>query len=251
MAKRARTGLTVKNALTVKVIGYLDVDSEVDDNNQIISLDIPELSKIGLGNVIKIGKNKDPYKINTIKAIGPSNNVTYELSIAKRTKASLFILPMLPGNRAKYYFDTRLLNCFIGTHKHKNVIALLYRFSAEQDFIQFEKMLMGLDYYMESEDLSKRTVLYTFKIPDDHLENYTFFIDGKYSEFLEKYKVRILRFHNSGKSSTLGKILYKDPTRKEELEKLLELNIEIDKNAELYSIPNLEEETLNLEVYGV
>ena len=110
---------------------------------------------------------------------------------------------------------------------------------------------MGLDYYMESEDLSKRTVLYTFKIPDDHLENYTFFIDGKYSEFLEKYKVRILRFHNSGKSSTLGKILYKDPTRKEELEKLLELNIEIDKNAELYSIPNLEEETLNLEVYGV
>jgi len=251
MAKRARTGLTIKNALTVKVIGYLDIKEEMNSDNIIESIDIPDFTKISLGNVIKIGSTKEPYKVNTIKPVGPENNITYELSIAKRTKASLFILPMLPGYRVTYHFNTRLLNCFIGTHRRDNVIALLYRFSAKQDFIKFENMLSELDYFIDSEDISNKTVLYTFDIPIEHLDNYAAFIEGRYSEFDDNYKKRILKFHNNGKTSTLGKILYKDPSRKEELEKVLDLSIAIDKDAELYSIPNLEEEILDLEVYGI
>lgn len=250
-SERTRTGIEIKNALTVKAVGYFDADVTKDDSGNITSVTFSDIPTISLGKVLHIGKDRHPYRINMIKEVGPENNRSYEMSVAKRTKASLFILPMLPGQRATYFFDKHLINCFIGTDKESHVIALLYRFSGSTDFIKFEEMLKGLPNFKHMSDTTKRTVLYVFDVPDEHLDDYFLFRRGMYSKFDPKYKIRILRFHNSGKDSTLGKILYRDQSRKKQLERDLNLNFELDKNAELYSIPDLEEETYDPAYYNV
>jgi len=248
---RTRTGIEVKNPLTVKAVGYIDVELEKNENDEIVSITLPEMPTIKIGQKIHIGKLKHPYKINSIKPVGPNNNKTYEMSIAKRTKASLFILPMLPGNRVTYLFDKSLINCFIGTDTHSDVIALLYRFSGDMKFVQFEDSLKKMENFKLSLDTSNRTVLYIFDVPHKHWGNFYNFLEGKYSKFDENYKKRILRFHNTGKDGTLGKILYKSKSRKKQLEKVLDLNILIDDDAELYSIPDLSEEIYDPDVYDV
>lgn len=251
MAGRTRTGIEVKNALTVKAVGYIGVKVVKDENDNITSITIPDMPEFSLGKKLHIGKDRHPYRINMIKEVGPSNNRSYEMSIAKRTKASLFVLPMLPGQRATYFFDRNMINCFIGTDKHENVIALLYRFSGDIEFVRFEDMLKNLDYFIESIDPTNRTVLYVFSVPEEHEHNYQMFLEGKYSRFDSDYKTRILRFHNSGKDSTLGQILYRTKNRKKQLERALELNFELDDEAELYSILNIEEETYDPKTYDI
>ena len=248
---RTRTGIEVKNPLTVKAVGYIDVETEKDENNNIVSITFPGMPKINIGQKIHIGRKKQPYKINLIKVVGPSNNKTYEMSIAKRTKASLFILPMLSGTRATYFFDKKLVNCFVGTEMHSNTIVLLYRFSGDLKFVQFEDSLKNMEIFKTSEDPSTKTVLYIFNVPGEHLEDFCHFINGKYSKFSESYKKRILKFHNVGKESTIGKILYRSKSRKKQLEEVLDLNIKIDKDAELYSIPKLEEEIYDPKIYDI
>lgn len=251
MAGRTRTGIEVKNALTVKAVGYIGVKVVKDENDNITSITIPDMPEFSLGKKLHIGKDRHPYRINMIKEVGTSNNRSYEMSIAKRTKASLFVLPMLPGQRATYFFDRNMINCFIGTDKHENVIALLYRFSGDIEFVRFEDMLKNLDYFIESIDPTNRTVLYVFSVPEEHEHNYQMFLEGKYSHFDPDYKTRILRFHNSGKDSTLGQILYRTKNRKKQLERALELNFELDEEAELYSILNIEEETYDPKTYDI
>ena len=64
---RTRTGIEVKDPLTVKAIGYLDVKVEEDDNNNIVSITFPDIPTINLGQKLHIGRKKHPYKINLIK----------------------------------------------------------------------------------------------------------------------------------------------------------------------------------------
>ena len=251
MAERTRTGIEIKNALTVKAVGYSNVNTTKDEENNITSIALPDIPKISLGETLRIGRERHVYRINMIKEVGPSNNRTYEMSIAKRTKASLFILPMLPGYRATYFFDRYMINCFIGTDKYTNVIALLYRFHGDMEFVKFEEMLKNLDCFIESSDPTNRTVLYVFSVPEEHAVNYQMFLEGKYSKFDPAFKTRILRFHNSGKESTLGHILYRTPARKKQLENALMLDFKLDENAELYSILNIEEETYDPKIYNI
>ena len=53
---------------------------------------------------------KMPYKINFIEKV---SNHSCLLKIANRTKASLFIMPMLGGNKDLYFYDSLFLNAFI------------------------------------------------------------------------------------------------------------------------------------------
>jgi len=251
MAERTRTGIEIKNALTVKAVGYVGVNVVKDENEKITSITIPDMPEFSIGKKLHIGKDRHPYRINMIKEVGPSNNRSYEMSIAKRTKASLFVLPMLPGQRATYFFDRNMINCFIGTDRHENVIALLYRFSGDVEFVRFEKTLKELDCFIESSDPTNRTVLYVFSVPEKHKHDYQMFLEGKYSKFDPDYKTRILRFHNSGKDSTLGHILYRTKGRKKQLERALELNFELDEKAELYSILDIKEETYDPKTYDI
>ena len=251
MSRRSRQGIQVKDSLTVKAVGYLDVEVEFDDDGKIVSVELPEIPKISVGNTITIGRSKFPYKINIINSVGPDNNTTYEMTMARRTKASLFVLPMLPGNRKSYFYDKLLLNCFIGTHEHKDVIALLYRFSGKKEFVDFEDHLKGLDNFIECLEPSNKTTMYIFSVPEEYQKQFELFKQGKYSKFSNKFKLKVLRFHNFGKESTLGKILYKAASRRRQLENALGPEVRIDKSAELYSIPDMTKEIYDPTVYDI
>jgi hypothetical protein len=251
MPGRSRTGIQIKDSLTVKAVGYIDAEVEFDDNENIISVKLPEIPEIALGKTLTIGRSKFPYKINMITSTGPENNTSYEMTMARRTKASLFILPMLSGNRKNYFYDALLLNCFVGTEDYENVIALLYRFSGKKEFVDFEHYLKSLDNFIECVDTSNKTTLYIFNVPVKHQKEFDLFLAGKYSKFDSKYKLKILRFHGFTKDSTLGKILYKAASRRKQLETALGPEVIIEKSAELYSIPNMTQEVYDPTVYDI
>jgi len=243
------TVVSIKDPLSVSVTNTLEVEAEKAEDGEIVSLDIPGLSRIKVGDKITISSRKLPYRINRIESRDIMGLPVYDLMIASRTKASLFVLPMLPGNRSTYYYDKFLLNCFVGTKDVSNVIAVLFRFSGLKMFANLEQSMQRLKCYMKTEDPTKSTVLYLFEVPKYYQEDFNKFLEGKYSEMTEDYKLKILDFHGVDFDSSIGHILFKDETRRLELEELLDTNLPED--AELYSIPNMDHEIYDPDVYDL
>ncbi len=248
--------ITVKDPLTVLVSNAQDVRKEEDENGEIVSLEIPDVPTVKLGNKLIIGRFKQTFRVNKIVLKEGIVPPVYELKIALRTKASLFILPMLPGAKYRYYYDDLLLNAFIATPEHEDVVALLYRWSGIKGFSEMEKAFTQLNIFVKHYDPDKKTTLYVFKVPEKHISDFIKFKEGKYSEISETYKRRILSFHNVDRENVLGKILYKDKSRMMELKEKFwssddrRMNKVVDlMDAELYSIPNLTTETFDPHVY--
>jgi hypothetical protein len=239
----------IKDPLTVTVANTGDVTVMKDGEEKILSIDIPGLSEISLGTVISISNQKFKFKINSIESKDSTNLPVYDLIMAPRTKASLFILPMLPGNRQSYYYDTLFLNCFVGTKDENNVIAILFRFSGMKGFIGLEESLKKLKTFIKSEDPTKSTVMFVFKVPEKYIKNYKRFLNGKYSEMDSHYKHRILDFHNAAVDGVIGQILFKDEERKVQLEEII--GQDLPENAELLSTPNISQETYDYKVYDI
>ena len=89
--------------------------------------------------------------------------------------------------------------------------------------------------------------LFVFDIPTEHLEDYQNFCLGKYSELSAILKDKIFKFHQADANSVLGHILYKSTKRRLRLEE--SLGTEISEDAELLSVPDLEQEVYRKEVY--
>lgn len=241
--------VSIKDPLTITVTNTMDVTIVKDDEEKILSIDIPGLAQISLGNVISISNQKFKFKINSIESKDTIGLPVYDLIMAPRTKASLFILPMLPGNRQSYYYDKFFLNCFVGTKDEDNVIALLFRFSGIKGFIALEESLKKLKTFIKSEDPTKNTVMFVFKVSDRYTKNYKKFLNGKYSEMDYQYKHRILDFHNAAVDGVIGQILFKDEERKVQLEEII--GQDLPENAELLSTPNISQETYDYKVYDI
>jgi hypothetical protein len=234
------------NALTFRISGGTKVLVPHELENRIYSLEGPDGLNLSVGLTIPIKGIK--YKINLIEKKEIKGIITYELSVANRTKSSIYILPMLGGNRTLFLWNKLLLNVFISTEEHDKCIALLYRFSADPLFLKFEKALCKFRNFIDKIDVDPYHVLFVFSVPKKHTNNYESFINGKYSELQKLYKLNILEFHDQDISSQIGQILFKSEKRKQLLEKLLDVNLPED--SELYSIINIEEETFNPKIYN-
>ena len=167
--------------------------------------------------------------------------------MAKRTKSSTFIIPMLGGGRRLFFWTRLFLNCFIRTSQDKWCIALLYRWSGDPLFLKFEKALSHFRDFDRMYDPTNNTVLFIFNIPDAFKKDFTKFLKGEYSKLSEQYKIDILRFHNQSIDSEVGQILYQDPERRIRMEE--ELGVKFAKDTELLSIMDIENETLNIKNY--
>jgi len=150
---------------------------------------------------------------------------------------------MLGGMRRLFFYDTLLVNCYVGTDIDKDCIVLVYTYSNSLLFNKFEKAVLRLKSFLKAYETNEY-VIFIFNIPTGYKEEYKKFINGKYSKFLLDYKLQILEFHDQEIEDTLGQILFKSEKRRTLMEKTLDANISED--SELYSIPEMKDEIFNL-----
>ena len=235
------------NALTFRITGCTDALNPVRKNKKIIALKSsddkgPNFTK---GLTIEIKKRK--YKVEIINRYKISNNIYYDISMAKRTKSSTFIFPMLTGNRRLFLWKSLFVNCFLHTEEDKNCISLLYRWSSDPVFLKFEKALSKFKSFKRRYDPSPNYVMFVFDIPKKYKKEYQLFLKGKYSKFSQDYKLHILNFHKLDMDSEVAQILFRSKRRRKALEK--KLNCSLPEDSELLSIIDNYEEVYNPEVY--
>ena len=87
-------------------------------------------------------------------------------------------------------------------------------------------------------------------IPEEHLENFKFFLEGKYSKLSEGYKHRILDFWDADKNTILYKILYKDQTFVERIKSIEKNDLQIQdiEDIEAWYPPELSDEIYEIGV---
>tara|TARA_R110000850_G_scaffold143928_1_gene266104 strand:- start:31654 stop:32397 length:744 start_codon:yes stop_codon:yes gene_type:complete len=214
-------------------------------NGKIVSLAMPNDSFIAVGDKLKI--KGEPYKINIIEKIKDGGALVYHLKTAERTKSSIFVLPMLSGDKHLFLYDSNLINAFIKHDNSEDCIVLLYRWSSDPLFAKFDLALRKFPTFIKAFDADTQHTVYIFEIPEHHDLNFKYFKEGKYSKLDDDFKLKILEFHGMGVDSSLSKILFKSEERKKELEK--KLDAEIPENSELLSIIDVKNETLNLDYY--
>tara|TARA_X000001382_G_scaffold36121_1_gene23738 strand:+ start:4300 stop:5037 length:738 start_codon:yes stop_codon:yes gene_type:complete len=232
------------NARTVRLTGGTKTINPHVFDAEIVSLEMPTDVVISTGKTISIKNRK--YKVNFIDKLYKGNVLIYDLHVAKPNKSNIFILPMLSGERNLYFYNTHLVNVFIGTVQQKGCIALLYRWSKDPLFLKFEAAVKQFRSYIDMEDHDEY-VLYLFDVPSGQKQNYKKFINGKYSELSTKYKTQLLKFHGMNIDSQIGQILFKSEKRKHRLETML--GCILSDEAELYSIINPKKELFNPKNY--
>lgn len=165
----------------------------------------------------------------------------------RKTKTSLFLFPMLGGERRLLFYDTLFINAFIEKRDGVDCILLLYKNSKRKAFLEFVGLLNKISSFIAVENPSSKHLLLVFKVPTKYKKDFENFKLGKYSKLRDSYKLQILDFHRFDIDGNMGQILFKSKERREYLER--KLDAELPKDSELYSIMNEEEETFNLNYY--
>jgi len=157
-------------------------------------------------------------------------------------KSYTYALPMLSTEIEIH--KNNLMSVFIGDEDKKeydNHIFLLYKFSAEKEFLEYEDYLKNTHLFVTSYDPDKTHVMFVFDVPAFYQTDYDLYIKGKYSEFNYDYKVIIFAFHNiMDFKHKVAQVLFKHEDLKEEIED--RIGEEIPKGSEVSSIPDLNKE---------
>jgi len=238
---------TPVNALTFRISGGTTSLIPHKLNDKITSLEGPDNIHIYLGLTTEVKKFK--YKINIIEQVIKNDVLHYDLSTAKRTKSSTFILPMLGGERRLFFWDRLFMNAFVGLEDKKDCIVLLYKFSMDPLFLKFEKALQKFKSFSEKIDVDPYHVIFIFNIPKEHIKNYNKLKEGKYSELDDEYKFHILEFHGLDVKDQVAHVLWKSEKRREKMEK--KLDAQIDPNSELLTPIDFDKEIYDLEIYEI
>tara|TARA_R110000744_G_scaffold28831_1_gene69157 strand:- start:44 stop:802 length:759 start_codon:yes stop_codon:yes gene_type:complete len=236
---------TPVDALSFRITGGTHLLKTTKNNKIITSIDDKDGALFSLGTTVEVKKRK--YKINIIEEVIVRTTKYYRIHIAKRTKSSNFIMPMLSGTRELYFWNKLFVNAFIKTPEDDDCIALLYRWSSNPLYVKFEKALSQFKNFRRRYDPSPDYVMFVFDIPKRCIRNYNRFINGKYSKFSKEYKIDILDFHDAEIEDEIGQILFQSDKRRVALEK--KLAADLPDESELLSIINIEDETYNPEMY--
>lgn len=200
----------------------------------LVKLDFNDEYVVNVGDILPIKRQR--FKVSEITKMKNTEGVHigYYLLVAKLNKSSMFLFPLLNYSRSYYRWNTDFINCFMSTEDEPDETALYlwYRYSASVEMEEFEAKIKRHPQYMETIDVDQYHVLYKFSVPKKHYNDYKSIIKGRYSYISDVAKERILDFHSAGKSSPLAKILNRDPSRRQKMEK--ELVISIPEDADLH-----------------
>lgn len=214
------------------ILNPVHADFETKNENGIITnLDYNGCYSIKENSNITINKNK--YKIQKITRKSDGYYLYMHESI---TKSTTFIMPFLGGIRSYYRYNNEFVNCYIGTEtdgEYGNRIYLLYRYSGDVAYAEFEAKIKNHPYFEDMYDPDKYHSMYIFSIPTDFVDDIYSIISGNYSKITNDSKERILKFNDAKQDGDLEQILYRDLKRKVKIEH--DLGCELPKDAELYS----------------
>ena len=214
--------------------------------DKIVSLEFPDGSVISRGE--KIVVKRIPYKINIIQKKIRKNILFYNLKTAEKTKSSIFITPMLGGEKKLWFYNQLLINTFIGIKGElENKIVLLYKWSGDILFHKFQEAVKKFKTFYEMRNIDENHVLIIFNVPKKQKRNFELFKEGKYSKFNKTYKLKILDYHKMNVDNVIGQILFKTVGRKRVLENKIGMSLPDD--AELYSIPEKHVEHFDINYY--
>ena len=236
---------TAISPTTIRISGGTNSIKPHYYEKELVSLEISKDWVISKGQIVTVKKKN--YKVNIIKKAYKRKVLYYDLKVAEKNKSAIFITPMLGGTRKLWMYDQLLVNTFIGTKGYVgNNIVLLYRQSTDPIFVKFIKTLQKFSNFKDI-TLYDDYIVVVFRVPKAHLDNYKKFKLGQYSQMSSEYKLKILSYHDMDIDNIIGQILFKTGDRKKKLEN--RLGVILDKEAELYSIPDLNKELLNINYY--
>ena len=249
MVKLDKLTWTPQNGRTVRLSGNLTKIHQVEKDGEIIKLYDEE------GTVAKVGgtvytRPKSPFRVNIIKSsVLGGKLLGYRLYSSLLTTSSTFVLPFLGVNRKWFMWDSLFINCFIGTNKEDTgrVITLLYRFSGKTDFLKFESAMCAFRSFVRRYDPDPYHVMFVFNVPLAASASYDHFVNGRYSQIDDIWKLKILEFHGFDIDGMTGKILFQADSLRTKIERKLDVTLAPD--AELHSVPNLELEVFDPDYY--
>lgn len=167
-----------------------------------------------------------------------------------KNKSAFFLTPLtlIP----KQYFEKALNHYCLNAHKPEltNHVFVLF----DRDIIEEHELRRFeiFSIYRGTEEFDNY-ILVTFSLLPQFENDYKAFINGKYSKYSDKgksalknYLPMLVRDPNTKKEhiSNYFKIMY--PTNDDRRELGIALCVNLDDDAEIYSSPNLEEETFNI-----
>jgi hypothetical protein len=163
----------------------------------------------------------------------------------KLTKASFFIREML-GYSPSFY-GVNFFNCYIDI-------------DTRSMHIVFKKPIIDKNYHIVKEDLQRDPEfisyisndiyeIFNLKVPKIYEADFLKFINGKYSEFSKGFKEHITGLHLHTNRITykfINDIIFPSEEKRISLAKRLGVNVKDLPNNEVFDVPNLEDETFNL-----
>jgi hypothetical protein len=112
---------------------------------------------------------KDEFKINVDK-----------------NKSTTYMLPFV-NSELNLEFKYKMLNSYLSFEENDNIFCILYDWSSDQKFLEFEGELMKNDMFMGHEDYGNKC-LYKFRLNNKMLAGRDSFIEGNHSEFSINHK---------------------------------------------------------------
>ena len=234
------------NTTSVKVVTNSRWITELN----LSSIDKKEYLNISLQKCIDLFKTNGESELFTRfcpQVITELDKFSFKLESDKETKATFFLLPLLEENKDFFCYNSFFINCYLGVKSNKfydwgEHLFLTYRFVKDNlMYMELEKRLKNHPLFEKMIQTGFHHDTFMFEIPENFELDIKAFIHGEYSTFSESLKQKILKFHNQSKSGKIGRILYKDPKLREQLE--MEFAMEIKESLELYDIPRKIQET--------
>jgi len=172
-------------------------------------------------------------------------------------KSKTYLLPLLSQEvylDLKYFYFLQNTYIFDDMNKYKNCIYILHKTKfKDPQFTNYENKLLKNPYFLDLIDIEAEKSLYVLKFPKEYMHEYNMYIKGKYSQFGDDAKNLILSFwgeiHQNNVNAVtfllkVKQILFRDGKLRRQMEK--DLNVKLDKDAELGTSLEKESETFPL-----
>jgi len=160
-------------------------------------------------------------------------------------KSYSYLLPLFNEKcKLNHEYFIMLKNIYTRYNDNLEYFVLCYEYGDHEKFLEYLNELRNNNLFEEEYKIDDLLYL-VFKFPKEYLSEYYYYKNGQFSKFSDRAKLIILEYvftyHKNSSGNNIREILYKEKSLKERLES--QLNLNLSKDVELSSIPNLKLET--------